>query len=165
MKTKFVKLFLVVMVICFAFVGCSVDDTTPINVTFKNATYLGSENYTVTIVYQEDKRIRQFATDVLIKTDTPVELKITKELGESWKISLEETNTWQSLTTIVDKNFDFATFATVQTTTYIINASQKCTLGFKVIGGNLSNDKQSLENVFDASRPFELKIEKTAKIT
>ena len=158
MKVK-ISCFLVFL-LCFTLAAsaCAKDNVTPLNVTFKNATLLGSENYTLTIVYAEDKRIREYSTDVLIKTDKPTSLKITKELGDTWNINLENVDAWQSLTSLIDENLDFATFATVETTTYIINSSMPCTLTFKVVGGDLNESKTALENTFDVSKEFELEI-------
>ena len=144
--------------ICFTLVatGCGRDNVTPYNVTFKNGTYLGSKNYTITIVYAEDKRIRDKYTDVLVKCDKPTNLKITKELGSTWNIPLQEVDTWQSLTKLIDQNLSFATFSTVETTTYIINSSEKCKLSFKVIGGDKQGNE--LQNTFDVSNVFNLSV-------
>lgn len=149
--------------LCFTLASsaCAKDNTTPLNVVFKNATLLGSENYTLTIVYAEDKRIREYSTDVLIKTNAPTRLKITKEVSSSWDVTLENIGEWQSLTNLINENLTFATFATVQTTTYIINSSSPCILTFKVIGGDLNEDKISLVNTFDVSKEFSVACKKT----
>lgn len=157
MKTKILCYLLFIICLTTILSGCSHENFTPKNVVFKNASLYGSPNYTITIVYGEDKRIRKFSTDTLIKTTAPqTTLKITKELGESWDITLPNAEEFYSLTSLIDENLDFATFSSAMTTTYIINPHNKCTLTFKVIGGSLNSEETALTDTFDVSDEFEL---------
>lgn len=155
-----------IMIIIFIFLsGCNSDLFTPINVSFKNQTLLGSENYTLVVVYAEDKRIRDKYTDLYISADLDnIKLKITKELGESYNIEIPNSNTWYSLTNLIGQKLHLATFATVETTIYIINSNKTTTIKLKAMGGdliyNLDTGESSLTNAFEVSKEFELKVNK-----
>lgn len=157
--------FFIILGLAVALCGCG-SEFTPLNVIFKDQTLKGSQNYAITAVYQEDKRIRDKYTDIYLQSDTGnLELKITKELGESYDITIPTANEWFSLTSLISQNLDLATFARSQTTTYVINAKEKAVLKFKAVGGeliyNLETGENKLENIFNVSDEFEVKIEKT----
>lgn len=157
--------FFIILGVAVALCGCG-EEITPINVIFKNQTLLGSENYCITAVYQEDKRIRDKYSDIYLQTDTEnLELKITKELGKSYDITIPTANEWYSLTNLISQKLDLATFAKAEPTTYIINSQIPATLKLKAVGGelvyHLATGENSLQNIFDVSNEFEVKIEKT----
>lgn len=156
-----INLFLTIFII-FSFAGCK-DTETPFNVSFKDGTLYGSENHTITVVYAEDKRLHEKFTDLFIKTNKEeTKLLIGKELEEKFEIVLPEKNVWYSLTNLWKSNVNLVTFARVQTTTYIINSSQNCTLKFKAVGGdysyNTEEGKPKILNTFDVSKEFVVQI-------
>ena len=155
------------LTMCFL-LGCGSE--TPINVTFKDGTQTGSENYVITAVYLEDKGIRDKFTDILVKSDTEnLEFTLTKELGDVYKINIENANEWYSVTELVsqDQTKNFAKFSQAEATTYIINSEKEANLQFKAVGGDYVYNRKisagELANTFDVSKVFDLKIEKTVK--
>lgn len=155
------------LTMCFLF-GCTSE--TPLNVNFKNGTLTGSENYVITAVYLEDKDIRDKFTDILVKSDTSdLNLSFTRELGDTYKIYLENAGTWYSITELISQNEtkDFAKFSQAEATTFIINSEKEANLQFKAVGGDYVYNREisegQLVNTFDVSKVFDLKIEKTVK--
>lgn len=163
MRRVFVNFVLLILIV-ISFSGCGASDILPLNATFKNGTLFGSENYVVTVCFQEDKRLHNYYTDIMIKTDTPLTLKIGKELAQQAEIELPTADVWQSLTQLLSEKqgVDFVTFHRAQTTTYIINSEQGAKLQFCVIGGdysyNTSTNEEQLVNTFAVSKVFCLEV-------
>ena len=154
--------FLVLLIVFFTS-GCVADQTKPLNVTFKNASLFGSPNYAITVCYAEDKRLHEYYTDILIKSNTPnANITIGKELDSKTNIEIIKQNQWYSLTKLLnqEKQFNLTTFKRAQTTTFLLSSNQELTLNFKAVGGNLALDMQKneefLTNLFDVSKNFEL---------
>lgn len=150
--------------------GCA--SQTPINVTFKDGTLAGSPNYVITAVYLEDKGIRDKFTDILIKSDIDdLNISLTKELGETFYVSLKTANKWYSITELISQNAtkNFAKFSQAEATTYIINSEKEANLQFKAVGGDYVYNRHinsgELVNTFEVSKVFDLKIEKISQNT
>lgn len=156
-----------VLIIYLSFaMSCNASEYNPINVTFKDGTLTGSSNYVISAVYLEDKRIRDKYTDIYVSADSDnTVLSIFKEYGESIEITLNQANTFYSLTKLMnqeERQFKLTTFAKAQTTTYIIKSKQKVNLKFKAVGGEINNeDDENLKKVFNVSKIFDLTIENT----
>ena len=158
------------LTMCLIF-GCASE--TPINVTFKDGTLAGSKNYVITAVYLEDKEIRDKYTDILVKSDTDdLSIALTKELGETYNITLKNAYQWYSITDLVSQDEttkDFAKFSQAEATTYIINSEKQANLQFKAVGGdyvyNTHTNVGELTNTFAVSKVFDLKIEKVSQNT
>ena len=159
---KVVFLFLCVVMLTLG--GCdSALAYTPMNVVMNNQSLLHSPNAVITVVYGEDKRVREKYTDVFVMVDTEnVEFQIAKELGEFKAVVIPEKDTWYSLTNLLGANLCPAKFSAVETTTFIFRADQKCEIALKAQGGdlqhNLDNGSFQLVNTFDVSKPFNVKI-------
>ncbi|MDD3397494.1 MAG: hypothetical protein PHR96_03010 [Clostridia bacterium] len=150
---------ILIIYLCFA-LSCNANEYNPINVTFKNGTLPGSENYVVTAVFLEDKRIRDKYTDIYIMANlNEIKLSIGKEPNQPVEILLTEKDKWYSLTDLMSQS-DFATFAKAQTTTYIITSETIVTLKFKAVGGELNQDNSGLTSTFNVSKVFEIEIVK-----
>lgn len=156
-----------ILTICVALIGCAQSNVTPVNVVFKNATLYGSDKYTITAVYSEDKRIRGYHTDILVSSNIDnLQLTICKELEQPYNIILNQKDVWYSLTNLINsqnnEKLEFTTFARAETTTYIIQSEQAANLKFKAIGGDLCDHLKEgyseLVNIFPASKIFKVKI-------
>lgn len=151
---------ILIIYLCFA-LSCNANHYNPINVTFKDGTLPGSENYVVTAVFLEDKRIRDKHTDIFIMANLDdTKLSICKEGTQPIDILLSEKETWYSLTDLMELGSQkhFSTFAKAQTTTYVINSEQQVTLKFKVVGGMPNKEHSALVNTFNVSKIFEIDI-------
>lgn len=94
-----------VLIIYLSFaMSCNASEYNPINVTFKDGTLTGSSNYVISAVYLEDKRIRDKYTDIYVSADSDnTVLSIFKEYGESIEITLNQANTFYSLTKLMNQ--------------------------------------------------------------
>ena len=165
MKKKILLCLIGLVFVC----GCSPKTITPMNVCFKNQTLPFSPNHCITVVYAEDKRIRDKSTDVLIWSDTKnLMLDFVKERGKTFEVLVPEKNQWFSLTNLFDESLSFATFATAETTTYIITSNVAATIKLKAVGGDavyhLDTGFSSLENIFDVSKELEVKLQQSPKM-
>ena len=156
------KIFLCICLGALCLSGCS-PDATPMNVVFKDQTAPFSPRACLTIVYAEDKRIRDKSTDVLVKSEVPnLELSFTKENGKTFDVVLDNANQWYSLTQLFSPKLAPATFARVETTTYVITCPHDATIWFKAVGGDavyhLGTGQTTLENTFDVSVPFKMDL-------
>ena len=155
------------LILCLVLNGCKSEDP-PINVSFKNQTIMGGKTHTLTVVYAEDKRIRDKYTDILVKSDQEnLTLNFAKELDSSKTINIENSGQWYSLTKLYDPSFSLTTFAKAQTTTYVFTSNKEAKLKFKVIGGDLNESEnfQTLTNIFTVSKEFDMKAEKISQNT
>lgn len=157
------KVFLCLLFCVLCLCGCSPQNIMPMNVVFKNQTAPFSPNACLTIVYAEDKRIRDKHTDVLVKCDKDnLRLTFTKEYAQTHNVVLSEAGQWYSLTKLFSANLSPASFARVEATTYIITCPQDATVWFKAIGGDavyhLDSGQTTLENVFDVSKAFKMHL-------
>ena len=164
MTKKIINFCLLFILIFFNF-SCSQNQSTPMCVTFKNATMTGSQNNVITAIYLEDKRIRDYYTDIFIKSDDEfVKLELGKELNIPFTITIEEKNIWFSLTNLINQenntHIDLTTFAKAEPTTYVFKCDKKTNLTFKAVAGdyqyNMKNGKVELINYFDVSKPFSI---------
>ena len=157
---------LVIFVLVSGCFGCAHEENLPMCISFKNQSVLGSPNYAFTTVYLEDKRIRDFSTDLHIMANRSVTLNFGKELEEPTKLFISEPNRWLSLTQLLNLNSEnklkYSTFAQAETTTFVLSANEKVNLKFKGVAGNLEydlkNNMSKLVDVFDVSKPFEIEI-------
>ena len=145
--------------------GCS-ENFTPMNVTIKNQTLLNSPQTTLTVVYAEDKRIRDKYTDILISSKVDnLEISIAKELGTMQEIVLSQRNTWYSLSNLLSKTP--TTFAKVETTTFVLTSSQNALVSLKVVGGELNEEIENgdwvLKNTFEVSKPVFVNLQQTTQ--
>lgn len=156
------KKILILLILSICLISGCAENSTPFNVSFKNQTLKNSPNTTIFTVYAEDKRIRDKYTDIYVKADSVVDLTITKELSESYDITIAEPDKWYSLTNLINKHLDLVTFAKVESTVFIINSTSQVTLTLKAVGGDLvyhlDTGENSLTNTFDVSKEFEVKI-------
>ena len=161
-KFLFLLLFLPIF-----FTGCS-ENFTPTNVIIKNQTLPYSPQTTLTVVYAEDKRIRDKFTDILISSKVDnLNLSISKELGTPQEIVLESKDTWYSLSTLLGKAP--VSFAKVESTTFVLTSTQNAEVCLKVVGGNLNEDMESgvssLKNTFDVSKQVLVNLQQTTQNT
>lgn len=145
--------------------GCS-ENFTPMNVTIKNQTLLNSPQTTLTVVYAEDKRIRDKFTDILISSKVDnLAISIAKELGTMQEIVLAQKETWYSLCALLGKTP--VSFAKVETTTFVLSCSQNALVEVKVVGGELNeeieNGDWTLKNPFDVSKPVLVNLQQTTQ--
>lgn len=145
--------------------GCS-ENFTPLNVTIKNQTLLNSPKTTLTVVYAEDKRIRDKYTDILISSKVDnLEISIAKELGTMQEIVLQQKDTWYSLSALVGKTP--VSFAKVETTTFVLTSSQNAEISLKVVGGELNEEIENgdwvLKNTFEVSKPVFVNLQQTTQ--
>lgn len=160
MKIKTLSMFL--LCVCL-FCGCGDAAKTPLNVVIKDQSYLYSDMSSITVVYAEDKRLRDKFTDVYVMADQEnLSFKLAKELGEFWDIEILEPNKWLSLSSLVDYRFVPAKFSKVETTTFVLTSQTPCSLKFKVVGGDLEynckNGTSKVVNTFDVSKPLDINL-------
>ena len=161
------KIFLVLIMLPIFLSGCS-EVFMPMCVIIKDQTLLYSPQKTITVVYAEDKRIRDKFTDILVQADIPnFTFSIAKEMTDFEQIVLPVENQWYSLSLLMQKTP--ASFAKVETTTYLLKSPYSANLTIKVIGGNLNeeiNDEATiLVNTFDVCKELVVKFEQTTQNT
>jgi hypothetical protein len=147
--------------------GCS-ENFTPMNVTIKNQTLLNSPQTTLTVVYAEDKRIRDKFTDILISSKVDnLAISIAKELGTMQEIVLEQKDTWYSLSALLGKTP--VSFSKVESITFVLTSSQNALVAVKAIGGELNEGFEgkdwTLKNTFDVSKQVFVNLQQTTQNT
>lgn len=161
------KIFFAILILPFLLSGCS-ENFTPMCATIKNQTLLSSPQVVLTVVYAEDKRVRDKFTDIWVKSDSPNFIfSFTKEMGNLQELGLENQNQWYSLSALLGKTP--ASFARVETTTYILYSNQDAKLTLKVVGGDLAEkieiNTSMLVNTFDVSEEVSVNFQQTTENT
>lgn len=155
------KLFFVLLMLTLFLGGCS-EDAQPLCATIKNQTLLFSPQTALTVVYAEDKRVRDKFTDIWVKSDIDnLTFSFAKELALPHKIVLENKCQWYSLSVLI--GVSPVSFSRVETTTYVLTSNQIANLTFKVVGGDLTDSPVStiLVNTFDVSKEVLINLQQT----
>lgn len=133
---KILSLFSIFLMSLCVLAGCESSNTLK-TVAFSNVTGAGSEDYTVRVMFLEDKRVDNKYYDIQIKADKDVKIKIGKEMEDKKEIQL--TDEWNSLTTLMLDESNTETFtkgSDAVTLVYIFTTEGKAKVTFRgVVGG------------------------------
>lgn len=157
MKKLFYAIF--PLFVCLLMVGC---DTSGIRLAFfSNATSPGSENYTMRVTFQNDKRYEEKYFDIqLMSTVSDVELTFWQEGEDKLSATIGESGVWNSLTSLKltaaglegRENFDQLKEAVSQT--YIFNVSKECKLIFRVVAGEIAENTDKTGFILALAEPI-----------
>lgn len=152
------KLSLVFMIIlCLInFVGCEFERN-PESVYFYDKTSKGSERNVVVVALVNDSEYKEKYFDILVRSDETISIKMCEELKQQKEINLEKDE-WTSLSKLLSENEDkFKIYKEVYGKTYLIESRKEINLYFKAIVGDKKENEESLINMIDCSKVFELK--------
>ena len=158
------KIFVIVFILLLGlmFVGCG-EKALPINVYFKNGTAVDSEKNVLNIVYLADKRVENFYTDILVKSNEDnLEIYLGSEGEEKINLYIDEPFQWYSLESLMSassgKEKIFEKFKDKQSESYIFTTNKKAKLTFVCVLGDLNVETNSLINMHNSSNEFKFEI-------
>ena len=141
--------------------------------TIRDITSPGSENYGVSIAFQDDKRLEESGVDVQIKSDKIGQLTFWQENGQKYTLNIDQKDNWYSLTSLLviaqqkPDTEKFEKFSEATNRSYLFNSTQPLTLTIRVVAGDIEKNSKETGEVLvgseDISEEFKLKIEKTVK--
>ncbi len=120
----------------FVFFGCSEDNTIKV-AHFSDKTLALSTQYTISVSFDEEKKLKEKSVDVQIKSSTPnLSITINKEGDEPITITLNKENRWYSLTDFFSSDeVVYTKFEDVNTITYILKLQSESEISFRAIAG------------------------------
>lgn len=141
--------------------------------TIRNITSAGSENYGISVAFQEDKRLEESGVDVQIRSDKLCQLTFWEENGPKYTLHIDQKDTWYSMTSLIviaqqkPDTEKFVKFSEATNRTYLFTSNQLLTLTFRVVAGDIEKNSKETGEVLvgseDISEEFKLKIEKVAE--
>lgn len=158
------KLLSVVLLALLILTGCQ---RKPLSVTFYNITGAKSTDATVDIKFGEENDYKDSYVDILIKpSEDNLSLKVKKEYTDFSDITLEKSDTWYSLTVLINRANGITTdgyekYQEVSELIYIFNSSKDVSVNLKAINGAVEEATGGgylLVNWKDISKEFKLDI-------
>lgn len=163
------KFFLSFMLILSFFALSACENSTNLRcATIREISAAGSDNYGITVSFQDDKRLEEKAVDVQIRANKACELTFWEEGKEKVVLNLGEKEYWYSLTSLAvtasgkPETEKFMPFKDAISKTYLFKSTLPVELTFRVVAGdvetNASEKGEVLVGSEDISKEFNLKI-------
>ena len=163
------KLSLVIVICaCLVFIdGCEFPERKPLTVTFIDISGALSTDHTIKISFAEEKDYENYYVDILVKSDTNVELTLYQEFATAEdKIKLNLTSNGEYISLDEYKLFNLEEeqtdsmvgYSDALVTNLVVNASNNATLTFLAVIGE--KDNGNFKHIGEVSKEYILSVKK-----
>ena len=160
------KFFLLMVVcVCIIFVGCEMPKRQPLTVTFVDISGALSTDHTIKISFAEEKDYDNYFIDILVKSDTNVELTLFQEFAsddDKIKLSLVGGGEYVSLDEYKLFNMEkeqtdsMVGYSDALVTNLVVNSDKNAKLTFlAVIGENIEGN---FKQIGEVSKEYTLNV-------
>lgn len=170
-KCKKICVFALILVCICIFCGCSINERTPLSVTFVDVSGAMSADHTIAIKFGEEDNYKDKYIDILVKSDNDdVELTLFQEFAsdnDKITLTLNKSTGFVSLDEYKLFNMEkeqtdsMVGYGEVLATNLVVNSNKEATLTFLAVVGDRENGE--FKQTALVSKEYTLKVRKKAK--
>lgn len=140
---------------------------------FSDISISGADSYGIAVKFSEDKRIEDKYYDIQVRANKPIaEMQMWEDGGKKYKVSFDEKDEWQSLTTMFalgegkPGTEKFIQMKEALGRRIMFSSTEKVNLTFRVVVGESVDNRDKTGKVIVSTEPisseFTLKIDRPA---